>query len=384
MLWLYSGAEVHLTRSVSHITFAIACLTSLSGCWQLDPAEVPLGAVDFAPEGQDAPDGWRVLAMDMQIDCPDGEEAKFYFVYPVEAETTGLAVPAAVVYGAGAFDFVFAPTTEEPLAGTHYATPSRLDHAWAVRNVFTTLGMLPDEIENENQTGALPIALAEQGVAMLFPANCWGDMWHNRGGLRDNDFPADFFSREGRTVAEWGYQVLADPNVAAALQIELPIAIDATEVYAIGLGDGGRAVTELLSVDANKDGIADYSPAGALVDSTADDLSIFFRDPSRYGNRVAGLNRIFPYGNVSDGSLATATLPERFGYLYAMDDAEVPQFAHVQAMDILLDDPTKWVYVESGSRHGLLNSDDLTLARDAVIYLRQGTVPTSGDGIPAQ
>ena len=325
-----------------------------------------------------------MLAIDMQIDCPDKEQSKFYFVYPIEAETSGLAVPAAVVYGSGAFDFVFAPSASDPLAGTHFSSPSRLDHAWAVRNVFTTLGMLPDEIKGEDFTGVLPIALAEEGVAMLFPANCWGDMWHNRGGQAGNDFPSDLFNRDGRTAAEWGFQILSDPLFAAGLRIELPIVIDSNEIYAIGLGEGGRAVTELLSIDSNDDGVADYMPSGALIDSTPDDLGIYFEDPSSYGNRIAGLKRIFPDGNVSTGSLATATLPERFGYLYAMEDPEVPQTTHIPAMDLLLGDPTKWVYVDSAARHVLLNGDDLTLARDAVSYLRTGIVPASGDGVPAQ
>jgi hypothetical protein len=277
---------------------------------------------------------------------------------------------------------VYAPTAADPLAGTHYAVPGRLDSGWAIRNLFVTLGMLPEETEAEVHTGVLPVALAEEGVAMMFPANCWGDWWHNRSGQSSNSFALDLFDREGRTSAEWGYQFLVDPVFAEGFGVELPVLIDPTSVYLIGLGEGGRAVTEVLSIDSDDDGVADHTPAGAIVDSLAEDLSIFYADPSSYGNAVAGLDRVFNGSSVDEGSLVTATLPERFGYLLALGDDQVPIAAHYRAMDLLLDDPAKWVYSDSASRHILLNSDNLQLARDAVAYLKTGVVPSAGDGSP--
>lgn len=364
-------------------TPALAGLLALTGCWYPELAELPDSAVMFTPEADPAFEGWSVSAIDVDLTCPDGDKARFYLVYPDDAATSGTPVPSAVLYHSGSFDFVYVPSAEEPLKGTHFAEPDRLESGWAVRNIFVTLGMLPDEVDDETHTGALPVALAEEGIAMLLPANCWGDWWHNRSGVSDNAFEEDLFSREGRTAAEWGYQFLAQPGFAQGVSgAPLPIATDPAQVYAIGLGEGGRAVTELLSIDANDDGVADHSPAGALMDSTADDLSIYFADAALFGNAVAGLSRIFPSANTDRGSLATATLPERFGYLYALQDPEIPRSSHLRAMDLLLDDSAKWVYVTDSTRHVLLNADDLELARDAVTYLTTGIVPPSGDGQP--
>ena len=85
---------------------------------------------------------------------------------------------------------------------------------------------------------------------------------------------------------------------------------------------------------------------------------------------------------MDDGSLATATLPERFGYLLALGDEKVPVTTHHRAMDILLPDQSKWVYVDDADRHVLLNSDNIELARQAVSYLKTGVVPDAGDGAP--
>lgn len=369
-------------RSLVRQSPLFACVL-LVGCWSTELTELPDAEVAFDPEVGDAPEGWMVAALDVNLTCPNGSDVRFYALYPSDAATSGQPVPTAVVYHSGAFDFVYAPTTEDPLAGTHYASPSRLDGGWAIRNIFVTLGMLPDEVEGETHSGVLPRALARDGVAMIFPSNCWGDWWHNRSGVAGNDFDADLFGRDGRTAAVWGFQLASTPGAALAiLGDELPFVPDPAEVYAIGLGEGGRAVTELLSIDEDADGVADHQPVGAIVDSTADDLSIYFADPALFGNAVAGLSRIFPDSDTGPGSMLTASLPARFGYLYALQDPQIPRASHLNAMDRLLPDTSKWVYVTDSSRHVLLNSDDEQLATDAVSYLRTGVVPPPGDGVP--
>jgi hypothetical protein len=353
----------------------------VSGCWKTEFATLPATTLEFT--AQDAPEGWLITPIEVDLECPNGENARYYFVYPTEEAAEGAALEAAVVYHSGAFDFVFAPTTEDPLAGTHFSAPNRLDHAWAIRHVFATLGMLPNEVETEVHTGTLPVALAEANIAMLFAPNCWGDLWRNRKGQADNDFPSDLFARDGRTAAEWGYQFLADPVFAQLLGVELPATIQVDKVYAIGLAEGGRAVGELLVVDNDQDGQPDHTPAGILVDSSADDLGVYYADPSLNGNTIAGLNRIFPGGaaQTEDASLAYAPLPARTGYLYSVGDNEVPYEAHRAVSTRLLTEPTLWQYVDTASKHLLLN-DDIDLARAAVIYLQTGNVPDGGPGVP--
>ena len=63
----------------------------------------------------------------------------------------------------------------------------------------------------------------------------------------------------------------------------------------------------------------------------------------------------------------------------ACQDPEIPRSSHGRAMDLLLPDSAKWVYVTDSGRHVLLN-DDPALATDAVGYLRTGVVPPGGDG----
>ena len=354
---------------------------AITGCWKTEFSEVPATALEFAADG--APAGWLITSIDVDLECPNGEDARFYFVYPTKEAEEGAALEAAVIYHSGAFDFVFAPTTDDPLAGTHFSTPSRLDNGFAIRHVYATLGMLPNEIEAERHSGTLPIALAEANIAMLFATNCWGDMWRNRRGLADNDFPSDLFARDGRTAAEWGYQFLADPAFAQLLGVELPATIQLDKVYAIGLGEGGRAVGELLTVDSNGDGVPDHTPAGVIVDSSPDDLGVYYDDPSLNGNTIAGLNRIFPDGggDTDIASLANAPLPARTGYIYSTGDDQIPYEAHRPASTRLLEEPTMWQYVATDSRHVLLN-DDLELAREAVGYLQDGSVPGPGPGLP--
>ncbi len=368
-------------RLIQHVALTGGLGLLVSGCWKTEYTEVPATALEFAAE--DAPKGWLISPIDVDLECPNGEKSRFYFVYPTEKASENAALEAAVIYHSGAFDFVFAPTTEDPLAGTHFSAPNRLEHAWAIRHIFVTLGMLPNEVEVESHTGALPVALAEANIAMLFATNCWGDMWRNRRGLADNDFPADLFARDGRTAAEWGYQFLSDPVFAQAIGVELPVTIQLDKVYAIGLGEGGRAVGELLVVDTDEDGTPDHTPAGVLVDSSADDLAVYYDDPSLNGNTIAGLNRIFPGGaaDTEDASLASAPLPDRTGYIYSIGDPEIPYESHRAVSERLLTESGMWQYVDTESTHVLLNND-LDLARDAVSYLQSGTVPGEGPGVP--
>ena len=373
-------AEVCL-RSTQRLVLAAGLGLLVSGCWKTEFTEIPPTALEFTAEG--APKGWLITPIEVDLECPNGEDARFYFVYPTEEAAEGAALEAAVIYHSGAFDFVFAPTTDDPLAGTHFSSPTRLEHAWAIRHIYVTLGMLPNEVETERHSGTLPVALAQANIAMLFATNCWGDMWRNRRGLADNDFPADLFARDGRTAAEWGYQFLSDPVFAQILGVELPATIQLDKVYAIGLGEGGRAVGELLIVDNDDDGVPDHSPAGVLIDSSADDLGVYYDDPSLNGNTIAGLNRIFPEGasDTTDASMANAPLPDRTGYLYSVGDDQIPYEAHRAASVRLLSEPTMWQYVSTDSAHVLLN-DDLDLAQQAVSYLQDGTIPDSGPGGP--
>jgi hypothetical protein len=358
----------------------------LAGCWKDELAEIPPNVLQFQPEVDDAPLGWLVAPIDVNLECPDGSKTRFYLLYEEAAAQSGEPVPAAVLYHSGSFDFVFAPDADQPLSGTHLREPNRLTTEWAIRQVFVTLGMYPEQAEDEQHDGFLPTALAERGVAVMLPANCWGDLWHNRRGGADNDFARDFFFRDGAAAGEWAYRFLVDPLFAAALNVELPIVVDPTQTYAIGLGEGGRAVGELLSIDNDDDGEPDYTPEAVLVDSSFDDLRVFWNDPGVYGNIVAGLDRIFPMGPGPEGDLGgmySAPLPTRVGYVYSVQDPVISRDLHLASSARLGAEPDAWVYVDDAPRHVLLNGGNtLGLAGQAVDWLLDGNRPPEGPAAP--
>ena len=349
-----------------------------SGCWKTELAELPSSAVAFAPADIAVPAGWVVEPIESTLTCPDGGKSTYYVVYP-KGTTTPL--PAAVIYHPGAFDYVFAPDPAAPLDGAHYANPPRLSRDWSVRQVFVTLGMIPADTEAEAQSGALPAALANAGIAMILPGNCWGDWWHNLQGSAENQFVdpnGDFFFRNGRASAEWGYRFLVDPGFAAGQQVILPFPVDTARVYAIGLGSGGRAVGELLTVDGpDEDTLPDLTPTGVLVDSLAEDFGPWYADPAKHAGIVAGLDRIFPGGEETTdaGSLfAAPALPERTLYAFDPADPAIPPGAHGRIM-ARLDAEGGVVWPVEAVTRPVTNGADPAIAQAAVAYLVDGTAP---------
>jgi hypothetical protein len=362
--------------------FVVATLL-LPGCWKDEFAELPPGILAFEPEAGPPPAGWVVQPIPVDLSCPDDTQANFYLLYPESAAAEGAAaLPIATLYHSGSFDFVFAPDPADPLAGTHYAEPNRLTSEWAHRQVFATLGMYPD-MDDEVHDGALPLALAEQGIAVLLPSNCWGDLWHNAPGVADGDFSSDFFFRSGRAAADWGHRFLVDPFFAEAVGFTLPITVDPSRTYLIGLGEGGRAVAEVLNLTNARDE-PQFSPTAVLVDSPLDDLRFVYDDPTTYGNLVIGLDRIHQDGvdGIPAGSMhAVDNLPSRVGYVYSSADPAVPSPETFEASAASLS-AQGWVYASTEPRHVLLNSaSQLDLARAAVTYLVDGTRPQVVPGL---
>lgn len=348
-----------------------------AGCWKDDYATVPQDVLVFQPE-IDAPLGWVVEPVSVDLECPDGNPARFYLLRPETPPES--AMPAAVLYHGGAFDFVYAPDPADPLTGTHFVEPSRLTSEWAIRQVFSTLGMYPDQSPEPQNQGLVATAFAERGVAVMLPTNCWGDLWANKPGGADNSFVDDYFFRQGLASAEWSYRFLIDPLFASAFDVELPITVDPARTYAVGLQEGGRAVGELLQIDNDGDGVPDYAPAGVVVDSSPDDLSALFDDPALYATTVEGLDRLFPTGAASSaaGSLAAApALPARTGYVYAVSDPRWPDEVHTAASTRIAA-AGGWVYASPDPQYGFLNGGNhLDLARGAVDFLLDGTIPPS-------
>jgi hypothetical protein len=344
----------------------IVTLCALAGCWKTGRSELPEGVVDFVPAAG-GPAGWVVERYDFPENmlCPDDNVGAYYFVYP-----EGVPGPfaGALVLHSGAFDYVPEPSLTDPLAGDHFQDPSRLDADWSVRRVFATLGMYEDPDETEEvHTGALPAALATANVAMVLPANCWADWWHNKPGVASNDFATEQFDRQGRFAAEWAYRMVSEPGFPTANRLQLPagLTFDTSRVYMVGLGEGGRGVSELLH-DA-----ALIQPTAVAIDSSVDDLRPFYDDAALYQVTIDGLGRLFPDGRDStiDSSLSTAPAIPKIAYVYSSLDTEIPVGAHDAALARLAGmGGNASVTDVAVARHVLLNSD-LLLAQQTVTFV---------------
>lgn len=305
----------------------------LAGCWNGEPSSLTTGEVDFTPAAGVA-EGWSVKTIEIpELSCPDGTPSSIYAVSPSNAEG---AQPTAILLHSGALDWVIEPDTNDSLAGDHFSDPSRLSADFTAAKVFATLGMYPDPDVAEASTGAMPLALADAGVSMLLPGNCWGDIWHNAAEGNLNDATTDGFVRRGADAADWAYRFASEPGFATANRVEPPFSMDPDEIYLVGLGEGGRGVSELLAAGAD--------PAGAVMDSTADDLRSYYANTELYGDILVGLGRIFPDGqdSVDAGSLhdSATPLPARIGYVYSTLDGNLPGASHDAAIARLVDAQT--------------------------------------------
>ncbi len=292
---------------------------SLAWCAILICAVAPLGAC-FSPEApefevttlafeNDYTENTDIVIQPYQyenLDCPDDQPATFYTVYR-EGLTT--AAPVVIFFHSGAFDYIVSPRSDDPLYGDHYQDESRLGGEWANQKIFETLGLLPGDGTEEN-LGTLPAALADAGAFTLYPSNCWGDLWHNEVGYAVND-PNEGFARNGRYLA-WVMSAIASPDAETAVHwqgelglADLPIAIDYTSISLVGLGEGGRAIPELLRRSQTVNTTSPSSAAlpvirGILVDSAMDDLAPIVATPTSFPDLYTGLERIYSVDIDSD------------------------------------------------------------------------------------
>ncbi len=264
----------------------------LAGCWKLDDAVI---SYDVVPLDNQHVVNQNIVVQTFEpappLECPDGTAATFYAVYD---STITTPVPAAIVFHSGAFDYVKNPPQDNFLDGTHYAPEDRLNRAWAQTRVFSMLGMWGETVDpSESHTGALATALAQEGAMVLLPANCWGDLWHNHsGGRQENDYSTERFYRDGLAMASWMYRFVTDESFASGHDVTLPLQIDTDHIALVGLGDGGRAVSELLWLLTDVS-YADVPIESVVIDSTPDDLGYYYEQPSQFADTITGLERIF-------------------------------------------------------------------------------------------
>lgn len=335
---------------------ALLLLPLVAGCWTLDLPDLDVDRLPLEP-AVGAPEDWWVEGFEMVLDCPDGEPARFWIAYPGWADrrldALAPSVPMALVFHSGAFDYVFEPASIDPTDGASFQNErgqdTRLGAAWAARQIYTSLGLYPNRDADEEHAGTLAAALAEKGIASLWVTNCWGDVWHNReSSTSQNNFTTDLFFRNGRTAAEFAWRY-AFEEFPPGNPLTLPVRADAERIFLVGLGDGARAVGELLAIQDTEaaspdlDTVYRYKPHAVVLDAPVDDYRPYFAsEDDAFGAVRSGLARIFPGVSPSNaaplevGAVSARlptnpgacghgfNLPERLGVLYSCNDTRYP------------------------------------------------------------
>ena len=302
-----------------------------------------------------------IQRFDLTLDCPDGEPSSFHMVYREDATEPA---PVVILLHSGAFDYVLKPGEGGPLSGVHYRVDSRLERDFAVRKTWETLGLQIEDMDPaEENEGTLPAAFANRGAVQLIPGNCWGDLWHNEEGVVVNDLELDRFNRNGRTIATWMLRLLAEPAFAESQSVSWPVDIDGSQIFLVGLGEGGRGVLELLNLPGP-------TIRGAAVDSMPDNLDAFVSNPVDFQDEIDGLERLYvDLTDIGDSSFAgDVSLPERFYYLWSSSNPQLPLAASQPAASALRG--KVGVVVENTGQAGhVLSNSDLEVAEAMVDFL---------------
>jgi hypothetical protein len=237
-----------------------ALVLLMTGCWIDDEfEEYDLVVTPFENDYVVRGTASLEVTLAQGYECPDGRTARIYYLEP-----DGVAGPRplAVLFHGRTFDYV------DP-QGEHYEGVDRLSSPWAATQVQELLG-LTEDVTTPSE-GAWAAALLEQGWTVALPADCWGDLWHGRG---NNDLAGEHFLRLG--------SYLASDVIRLAQERD---GVSTQRVLAIGLGEGGRAISELVGDGVELDAV--------IIDSSPDWLAPVVTDTVFNQDYVGGLLRIY-------------------------------------------------------------------------------------------
>ncbi len=247
--------------SVCHnppVRFSLSFLLLCCACWvEPEGEEFDLRTTPFSNAWLARGFATMEVSLAEGYTCPDGREGQVWFVDP---QHRAEGRPLALLFHGDAFD-------HENAAGEHWEGVDRLRADAAVAAVENLTG-IREPYGTLGAEGAWVAALLEAGYSLAIPANCWGDLWHGRG---DND------SREG--FLRFGAYLAHDAARLASARFT------PGSVVAIGLGDGGRAVTELLQWPT--------SIAAAAIDGSPDWLPPALAEPAFHTAEIEGWNAIW-------------------------------------------------------------------------------------------
>jgi hypothetical protein len=278
------------------IVLSLSLPIVVAGCWiESELGETQVGGIDFVtPHVARGAAKLQILAA-TGYTCPDGEDAQIYLATPTES--TG-PYPIALLFHSRALDYV-------DIAGEHYASKNRLTASWAIEQARRSLGLATESGDPSLGEGAWAAALLEAGFAVAAPTNCWGDLWHGRG---RNSIANEGFMRLGASLADDTSRIAAD-NAD----------IDEDFAIAVGLGEGGRAITELA--------LAEVPLRAVVVDSSPDLLGPLLDQPMINSAYIVGLSHIYndEVGHLDeaiDQVAALQTFTNRDSVVHLVEDLE--------------------------------------------------------------
>ena len=235
----------------------------VSACWvdadfpDYDLSDTPFSNA-YLPRGEAL---LRVESAD-GFSCPDGSTPLIYFVTPAGATTD---IPGAVLFHGSNFDYIDS-------TGDLFEGQDRLTGLWAQQQVHDLLGISTEGNPIEAR-GAWVAALIQHGYRVAAPANCWGDLWH---GLGQGDLAAEGFLRQGGFLAS-----------ETVLRLQAQPGAYPDRLLALGLAEGGRAITELA--------LAGVAVHAAVLDASPDALAPRITGSAVDQPYTDGLLKIYDY-----------------------------------------------------------------------------------------
>lgn len=343
----------------------------LMACW-MDSASLPalnINVINFTNEYLETDVEVRIY--DSPLLCPDGVPASFFLVRPISEEP----VPVAVVFHSGAMwhQATVADTAMADDAST-FRAGGRLRSEWASSRVWETLNLSRKTLDTAvTDLGYLPTALANQGIAQLYPTNCWGDLWHNGLDIQPNNADTEGFSRQGLDMAQFAINILTDTALAEETGfIDVQDKLDSTGYDLIGLGTGGQAIVSLLAQGA--------TPNSVLFDSTPATFEPYFNGD--FPSEQESLTRIFGSADVSAAALNVDVLPSTVGWIWSNGDTQHPIESIEAGSRTLSELEGAWVVDQNSIGH-VFSNRDFELAQTATTFVSTGELPVETDSTDA-
>ena len=334
----------------------------LMACW-MDSSTLPalnINVINFTNEylEQDV----EVRIYDSPLLCPDGLPASFFLVLP----KSEVPLPVSVVFHTGAMEHL--NEVEDP---ENFRASGRLLSQWASSRVWETLNLSRKTLDTAvTDLGYLPTALANAGVAQLYPTNCWGDLWHNGVELQSNDVAREGFTRQGLDMAQFALDILSNSELAEETGFaDVQDKLDPSSLSMIGLGTGGQAIFELLANGATPDTV--------LFDSTPATFTPYINGD--FPTEQESLDRIFGTAELNEASLNVNTLPDTVGWIWSNGDSQHPIESISSGADLLMEIEGTWVTDQNVVGH-VFSNRNIVLAQQSAEFILTGTVtPATND-----